>query len=342
MQINDKWYGWIPTNLGTIKFSFIDKNNISNFSKQFKIENNNNVINITDVHLRSISDTSFFKRIMPFSSEKEHCSKTDIKLENKHENITGNIKFYYSNSIYFKVDFILELNGKVEFKLNSIDNKDNINIADVSYDIKQTIYTILKLTIHGDNHHHQKVDNVLKITLASFDPSEILDSMLVHLKTIERNIKLLKRKCATRLKQNVVLDEVDGYISYISTFVILFSNNKNLENKLKIALNIKRSLHSLINKREKKFKVENTLKTTALTFFALMLASNIFLNAFYDKKLLQAIEIQSIDRVLLFIYSIVFWLAIYILTIYCNLKSWLFYRYYVGFRFFKALKNLIV
>jgi hypothetical protein len=342
MQVNDKWYGWIPTNLGAIKFDFIDKNNISNFSKRFKIESSNSVINITGAQLYSISDTSLFKRIIPFSSKKEHYSKTDIKLEDKHKNIIGNIKFYYSGSICFRISFILKLNGEVEFKLDSIDNKDNINVTDVSYDIKQTIYTILKLTMHGDNHHHQKVDNILKITLNSFNPSEILDNMLVHLKTIERNIKLLKRKCYTRLKQNVVLDEVDGYISYISTFVILFPLNKNLGNKLKIALNIKRSLKSLISKREKKFIVENTFKTTALTFFALILASNIFLNAFYDKNLLQAVGIDNIDRVYLFIYSIIFWLAMYALTVFCSFKSWLFYRRYGVFRFSKALKNLVV
>ena len=173
MQIGDTWYGWIPTNLGKIVFNFIDEKNLDFLSKkyEFKKENDEIIINLFDIHF--ISDTSFFNRLIYFFKKEEHYSNANILIQKKNHNLDGSIKFFYEDIITFEVSFIIELNGKIKFRLQKIYNPHNIYIDNISYEIKQIIYVILKSIIHGDNHHYQKVDIALKVTENSFDVEKI-------------------------------------------------------------------------------------------------------------------------------------------------------------------------
>ena len=62
MTDNNKWYGWIPTNLGKINFDFIDEENIKiNYpDAKFYKNNNNNIVLISNIKLKNISDSTFF------------------------------------------------------------------------------------------------------------------------------------------------------------------------------------------------------------------------------------------------------------------------------------------
>ena len=69
MQVGDIWYGWIPTNLGKIEFSFIDDKNLRSLSKKYSFKKENHKIIIDSLDLHFISDTSFFKNSSLFLKE---------------------------------------------------------------------------------------------------------------------------------------------------------------------------------------------------------------------------------------------------------------------------------
>ena len=354
MRVDDTWYGWIPTNLGKIVFGFIDERNLGFLSKRYEFKKGNDEISINLFDIHFISDTSFFNKLISFST-REHYSNASILIQNKSNNLDGIIKLFYKDTI-FEVSFNIEINGKAKFKLEKIDNFQNINNTDkVSYEIKQIIYVILKSIIHGDNHHHQKIDTILRITENSFDAEKILDYMLLHLKTIERNVKMSKEKCSYRLKHNITLDEVNGYISYMNTFVILFGNDR-MKEKLKIANNIKNSLNANVSRKEKKHNFTNTFETTLLTICALIIATNILINTTFDfghlgledvnmsinttLKHLNLKEI-NINRFYIFIATIIFWFLVYAFVILCDFKSWLFVYHYRPYRFLQILNTFL-
>lgn len=338
MTNEDRWYGWIPTNLGTINFDFINENNISNISSQYEYARNKNTIHICNLDVSLISDSSaFYKKIyLPFRSQKEYSPKVNISLKKMDNFFKGEVKFYYPNtSIYWNANFKVKLNGIIEFEFTKEYDSDNREY------IKQILFIILKMIIHGDNHHHQKIDTALRITNEKFDEEKLLDNMLLHIKTIEKNIKSLNRKCSTRLKQNITINEVEGYISYMNTFVVLFDTDElKLKDKLQIAINIKNSLSSLINKREEKFNATNSFKTLALTVLALFIATNIFANSFYGIDLIGAIY-EAPNKGKWFWHILFVYIAIFIFFSLCDIKSYFYYRHYKMFRFFGVIKSFL-
>jgi hypothetical protein len=330
----NKWYGWIPTNLGVINFDFIDERNIKNISDQYGFSKTKTKIVIKNLDVSLISDSSIFykKIILPLQSKKEYSPEVNVEIKKTTDLFEGTIKFYYKEdtSISWSAVFKIELNGKIEFEFTKI--YENIE------SIKQILFIILKMIIHGDNHHHQKIDTALRITNNKFDEKELLDNMLLHIKTIEKNVKSLDRECSTRLRQNITINEVEGYISYINTFVTLFDANKKLglENRLQRAINIKSSLSSLIDKREKKFNATNSFKTLILTILGLFIATNILVNSFYDTHIIKNMNEWSLNIVRCII--LCFYIVIFILFAICDFKSYFYYQHYKMFSFFNVIK----
>lgn len=339
--INDKWYGWIPTNLGKIKFEFIDEEYLKQQFKNIKIIKRENILELSNIDLSYISDTPWFASF--FFWQKEYRSTLNLKIVQNNENFTGSMSIIYENSIEFFVNFSISSNGKVAFTLKQINNIVKIDYQSMLSEIKQIFYVVLKSIVHGDSHHHQKIDTAIKITENSFDTEKILDDMLLYLKTIEKNIKHMKTE-SIRLKQNVLIEEVQGYISYIKTFVVIFEQKglSKLEKKLKIAQNIKESLQATINKREKKYNSKEHFKTILLTIAALFIATNILINSFYNDKEELATYVAYFSRLELFIYSFGFWFLAYIGFMWKSLKSTLFYRCYGCYKFLKNIKILLI
>ena len=339
MTDNNKWYGWIPTNLGKINFDFIDEENIKiNYpDAKFYKNNNNNIVLISNIKLKNISDSTFFSLNL---LQKEHYSSLKISLINYSNTIRGKISIVYSNTIKIGVEFTLQSTGEVEFGFTSIDTIDeHIDYISIIDSIKQIVFIILKSIVHGDGHHHQKIDTAIKITNNNFQPITIVDSMLLHIKQIERNSKLLKNR-SSLLKQNIVIDEVKGYISYIKTFKTLFDTVS--DDKIRIAENIKESLEAIVRKRIKRDDIKSNFKVTLLTIMAMFIATNIFINSIYSNaEELEKTFLFDFTRYDLFVYSAMFWIGIYFLSIWYNLKNYIFYNFYSTYRFFRNLYILI-
>ncbi len=338
VEFNDKWYGWIPTNLGKVKFEFIDEEYLKKQFKTAKIQKVKEQLTISHADISYISDSPWFAKL--FFWRKEYFSELDLTVKKKAEDFTGAMKILYKDSIEFFAEFFICSNGEVEFTLKQINNPESIEYVPFLESIKQIFYVVLKSIIHGDSHHHQKIDIAINITHDRFDEKKILDDMLFYLKTIEKNIKHIKND-SIRLKQSVLLDEVEGYLSYIETFVLLFEQKESskLEKKKKIAQNIKKSLQATINKREKKHQSKEHFKTVLLTIAALFIATNILINSFYDSKEVLSIYVNNFSRNELFVYSFVFWFVVYFGFMYKSAKSFLYYNCYGCYKF---LRNIIV
>ncbi len=328
--MHNKWYGWIPTNLGYINFDFIDKKSIKrNYSKfTYIYDKKTNTKHISSKEIQILSDSSYFSRLYNkiINKEKEHFPDLKIKLTKKKNSINGTIDLLYKNSIQYLVTFKIHTDGKTRFKFTNIDNIDKKFQIDNIKTIKQSIFVILKSIVHGDN-HKQKIDIAIKITHKSFKPQKILGNMLTHIKLIERNAKFLKG-CKTKLYQNISIDDVAGYISYMKTFVLLFKIKSSC-NSLKIADNIKDNLQSTINKRIKRDTLLTQFKTTALTIVALFIATNILINSFYkDGGQFLHLNILSIlfSRTDIFYMVALSWTVLYIYIIKCDLISYMYGR----------------
>jgi hypothetical protein len=336
-----EWYGWIPTNLGRLNFGYIEEKELSKYYGNFSFSRDINSIKIGNLNLRDISDSPKFNI---FSKTKEYFPMADIILSKDDDGISGNITLRYEDMISFKVDFTIEQNGKAKFTLTDveIDNKEKISYDNIIQELKQVFYIVIKTIIHGDSHHHQKIDTAIKISDKNFDEEYILDTMLQHIKNIERNVKITN-SCPSQLKQSIAIDEINGYIAYMKTFVNIFEkdNEKELEKKVQIAQNIKTSLEATVKKREKKQNEFDKFKTVLLTIFALFIATNIFSNALYTTELeyFKQDLFGNITRIELFKLSLGFWILIYIGYIKCSLESYMYYSGPRGYKFYKFLLN---
>jgi len=339
--LHNKWYGWIPTNLGYINFDFIDtksiERNYPKFTYIYDEKTNTKHISLKEIQL--LSDSSYYSRLYNkiINDKKEHFADVEIKLTKKKDSIVGTIDLSYKNSIKYLVIFNIKTDGKTRFKFTNIDNIDKKFQINNLKTIKQSIFVILKSIVHGDN-HRQKIDTAIKITHKSFKPQKILNSMLAHIKLIERNVKFLKG-CKTKLYQNISIDDVAGYISYMNTFVLLFKI-KDSDNNIKIAHNIKDNLQSTINKREKKESLAIHFKATALTITALFIATNIVLNPFckIEKYSLLQFFHMEFDRFDMFIFVAFVWSMVYYVGIRCDLTSYMYGGNDIKYKLFKFFK----
>jgi len=152
----------------------------------------------------------------------------------------------------FFATFKIYKNGVIRF--NNYNTSNTIKNIDDFY-IKQTMFILIKLFVHGDAHHHQKIDTVLTITNTTFNPLRISKSILSYIKRIERNVKL-NNGCESKLKNENAISEAKGYLSYLKTFSFLF-NSKKIKKHLELSSNIILSLESTIYSTP---KVKTTFK----------------------------------------------------------------------------------
>jgi len=276
---SSNWFGWIPTNRGKINFSFISHNNIQAISKNFKSTITKEQIIIQNLDISTISDSYKFKQYKKINKQKiynEITSFANIKITDG-DIFKGSIEIY-NEDIKVESDFIINSNGKIEFS-GYISNKFDL-LNGFEKEIQTVMYIIVKTIVHGDSHHHQKIDIALPITSNEFDIKLISESFVDYIKLVEKNIKNQK-ECHSNLRNEILVYEINGYISYLKTFLILFDTDKKLENNLKYAENILISLKSTVEKRKTKVTNNGSILTSLITFLGLFISINILMNGFW-------------------------------------------------------------
>jgi hypothetical protein len=274
------YYCWIPTNASKLNYNLIarSKKFKDHLSPEAEFRKDNNCLYIDNYNITHLLDDEYISTSTKLDEVLKNCLflktnaldqfltlnlrkddtfyKGDITISFKDEN-----PFDREKNSFIAVDFKINLNGMIEF--NNYQH-DNIEDYDEEKDI-QVLYVVLKSIIHGDSHHHQKVDTALTIT-SDKDGfyNHILSGLMQYLKYLEGDIKRVETK------QNVhkLLDiqySINGYISYIKTFVKSFSALKKtgdleLEYFINVSESIKSKIKSKLDKYERVEKDKNNIK----------------------------------------------------------------------------------
>lgn len=277
------WYGWIPTNLGELQFEYItrDQNTQTFPIRNFTFNVSKTSKNI-EIDASNISDTLKWQDILVKENEFEEIRAeiATILINYSEQIFNGNISVKYPSADKgYSADFTIKLNGEACFT-----NLTYLNCDQPTEEKKKfhqlTLYILLKSIVHGDNHHHQKIDVALKVTEKQFDVDAILHNLLIHIKSIERNIKRLSG-CSAKIEAQQAYHELEGYISYCKTFYELF-NTKIAQNAISLKLyknleNIKTSAKAKIDKEEKRNLVPKNFLATFTILTALTISISILL-----------------------------------------------------------------
>lgn len=289
--IEKDWYSWIPTNLGQLNFAYIgDSSSLHKVfgSNSFKVQStspSNKTIHLQNTNL---SDLNFINNFLNKITEAKDSAVINITDESNY--FQGTVTIEYNKKVEIKGDFVVKINGEVKISNVSITyDTDKVNTIKSTPILDNTIvtaiYTVLKKVIHGDNHHEQKIDTFIGVYVESFNPIKILDSFAATIKSRERVVKdSTRNNCYYKQQKMLSAIEIDGYISYIETFNILFKTTENeasLKEKIQYIKNVAQSLKASVEKI--KFDLDSTQKhiTLFMTFMAFIVSINIIHNGLY-------------------------------------------------------------
>lgn len=330
-----RWFGWIPTNRGKLNFSFIGlPNSIPLKSKNTEILDLESKKIYTNLNLSYLSDSYGYRRFFKFTSRNlstEYLATANVELEDKTTKIQGNIEIIYKDFCCLSTKFKCEQNGLVEFE-NIYYDIDSIE--EELQEIKLIFYVLLKSIIHGDAHHHQKIDVALPVTDKKFKPSVISSSLLDYIKLVERNIKNTKA-CHSLFRNENLVFEIEGYLSYFRSFTLLFSDN-TVKRDYEFAQSVLTSLRNTVNKRKNKAEYVNGIKTAVITFLGLFISINLLLNAFWQNN---GIDLSNQNRYYYLFGSAAAIAAMFWKYTECKIKSYVYYNNYNLFEILNLIKN---
>ncbi|WP_418185108.1 hypothetical protein ACNSOS_09570 [Aliarcobacter vitoriensis] len=208
---------------------------------------------------------------------------------------------------------------------------------DILFEIKKLLYVLTKTIVHGDAHHHQKIDIALPIIEKTFDPKIVSESLLDYIKLAEKNTKNTK-DCNSLFRNENIVYEIDGYLAYFKSFTLLFED-KEIKKDFEFATSVVSSLKSTVQKRKNKTDFYNGLYTAFFTFLGILISINILLNGFWKIEQNDIVEFLSdTNRINTFYISLVIILALFFSYTKCKLQSLMYYKYYEIFEILKFIK----
>ncbi|WP_457596856.1 hypothetical protein [Hydrogenimonas sp.] len=345
-QLSRVWYSWIPTNLGEINPLFFGKSkNVDEKLQNARIKNNRFFAEKIDISF--ISDTHYFlskwlnplaKTILP-TLEDELFGFADIKIEEKKAYFFGKIELYYPEHFQASAFFDLEHTGKIRiYGVSLFPKKEELwknfsNKEEFLDYLAQVIFIIIKTIVHGDNHHHQKIDTAIEVKRGKFDPIVILKTMIQHIKRVEHDTKNMD-KCIGRLKAKNTIEELKGYRSYIRTFRSLFLQNIKSDGPEPLYTKDPSILDNLIDSTEATVNKWINTPTYFSSFLSILL---VYMALSVSGAILYNNLTGGEDPVFSdWGYYRLSLLALMVLMTYhlkCSVYSWLFYKYYAFFEY---------
>ena len=326
--ITQKWYSWIPTNLGYLNYNYIADLNIlkSVFggNNVLKDKNQSNIkIELENTHLSDINeiassllkyDEVLPKAILNFNKRLKFNTTT---RKNQPIGIFGDIIIEYDELLSISSDFDIRTNGLIEIlNININYNESEINELELTYILESTIanaiYTLIKKVVHGDKHHHQKIDTIIGV-YTRFDPKQILTDLGFQIKRLEKYIKNKDNVSSLAIFNNVIEEAHNtavGFMSYIRTFHGLFingvqeekrkHNNKNHYISLEGIENVVSSIKSIVDRNSNEIAHSNKKMLFTVTLIALFASLNIFYSTLLtDNPSYVAMSIDTFFKTLL-------------------------------------------
>jgi uncharacterized protein YfcZ (UPF0381/DUF406 family) len=254
-MINEKWFFWIPTNLGELQYSLILKN--------LGIEpKNKKELRIENLDLYYLTDT--------LEPKKSETPKGLFEIKELSKSFVGSLKINYPKELEISLKFKIFKNGKTELSYISI--KSDVELQANRKEIIQACSTVIKNIVHGNNHHHQKIDTIISVQKSLFNEEQVLKDLILHVKNVESDVKNIKYNF--RKAKNYV-EEMKGFLSYIKTFILVFKIHEDLSNKyIGIAESLISSIEAQSNKKEFSVNIGYQFGVSILT---LIIIFNIFL-----------------------------------------------------------------
>ena len=338
-----QWYNWIPTNLGILDYNFITKTQMCvNFGKDVKDSDNSKdskEFRFWNLNLKNFQDS--LPSYLTISKTRETTGIGTISfIPSPNQTLQGLVTINYPKKFFISCEYNLEINGKVCIFNPSFGDFNQIKYIDTAllHTLIQMMYMILKQSLHGDSHHHQKIDYVLEVQQDIFPINSIIYTFAKHIKNVEKDIKSLDT-CIGHLKAINAIEEVHGYVSYANTFYELNKDDISPRSKtlVKNMKNVVISLEATVAKKNNHFTYLDIAKTTFLTIFALILSLSLFLlktfkdniEITHDTKKIEALDtILSIPWLTLLGFVIILGLAIFYWLRKCYIKSYIFYKFY--------------
>lgn len=300
-----KYKSWIPANNGILSIQRVGtsypidsyKNNLDNKTLTFKQENT-----------YSYSDTLEYLRAdeLPISYILSINYSNDIWKFNLNISVDKGIIVESSGTI-------LE-NGIVEFDCIYQNNYNNSQ----SDNMPNTIFTIIKNFIHGNNHHDEKVDNFIPVQLSkSFKYSNILRQLSEKIKSNEFQVKRINYNfifsTQKQFQLSLLKNEASGYKTYFDTFYDLFKDEIDKENiYYGNPTSVISSISLISEQKNEELRSIQFIAQIIIALIALFISSNIFMKPYSANDFLEYNYITFLNiSIIMFVMIIIFFDFIY-------------------------------
>ncbi|MBE0494741.1 MAG: hypothetical protein IBX48_10450 [Thiomicrospira sp.] len=340
-DLSQAWFGWIPTNRGQIEFSYIGLPD--DLAGSFEIVNTEH-IHFKRIHLDYLSDTlPFAKYFVKKSASREYYATADVALQKQGQQIHGSVNVSYplaGKNLELDAEFVIEVNsGVIEFNGLRLSSHDDLLTAGVIDQLRTTLYILIKTLVHGDAHHHQKIDIALPIVVGQFDAAQVSSGLLDYIKLAERNIKKSKN-CESMLRVSNLLEELNGFKAYFQTFAILF-DDPVLKKHLQLAENVISSAKAHHEKRMHKARYKEGLQTAVITFIGLFISTSLLAANLYDKTVVNQVGeyLNQFSQIDIFLTLVAVNIIGFYFYIRCKLNAFVYYKYYRYFEFLRFFKH---
>jgi hypothetical protein len=264
--MNKKYKAWIPTNNG-----HLSRTRVANTYPPQDWSVTNNKLTLIQNNTDEYSDTIFFKDLLlsytidiDFNTD-PWLYKLTISVDSSPNVITSEGEIYS--------------NGIIEFSFQSSVNGDQQNFAN-------TVFTIVKNCIHGNNHHDQKVDRFIPVQeISIFKYSYIAKRLADKLKKNEFESKRLLNDNTTNAHRLSVVNKLNeqarGFKSYYDAYCEIFHNEIKKEN---LPLGYPEAVLLSMDSIRKKLEIEVQNSKFAITIFFSILAFFISANILIKPK----------------------------------------------------------
>lgn len=350
------WYSWIPTNLGELNFEYFGKSKDLE-GKYQKVRKTQSTFYIKKLDISFISDTytTLSKWLDPLMSsflpsfEEEVFGSVDFFIRKQTSYFTAKIRLSYPEYFLAEARIRVGLDGKFKvYDLTMFPNNEELwadfgSQEHFSDYLAQVIFIITKGLLHGDNHHHQKIDTAITINRNKFLPEHIIKNLILHIKRVEHDIKSLDR-CYGEIKAKNAVEEMKGYQSYINTFRSIFYpksregvNTPKYVSDKSILDNIIASLEANVKKSQNKPAHRITIISTLLVYLAAAVSGAILYINLMDCNY----ESHITHWGFYWTYLVIL-LIISIMHLRCVFASWVFYHFYPIYEYLfhiTALRN---
>ena len=245
-----------------------------------------------------------FKKFLKFN-EVSKLKKLNSKItlnQNDIDNNFNELSNYFSNensnfTYAFSVDYKIELKGLItlsDLKIvknikKEINLSNSFDIEDEQVEVMQQLFTLIKMDIHGDSHHHYKSDTILKIVPeADFNQETTILNQITHfIKILDKVEQKRKTLPCSNLIPSFKFD-AEGVNCYANVYKKLYLEKTEKDKITTFEDDILKSIKTLNDRNEESIKLINKAKSAYFDFlkslvpFAILIVG--FLSLVFNKN----------------------------------------------------------